>query len=163
MQCENVRLLLYRLLEDRLLADDAEGVREHLEQCPTCANRCRQIGALDESVMDADAERPSPQLRPRLVAAYRKHMAAQATPRRAWWIRAARLRWVAVIALVAFVSSGLTWGLLRDGSGHSSQHPAGSHAHLSLDQVFPLLLDYPYTVTHADGRQETGSRIRIIQ
>ncbi|MCP4246480.1 MAG: zf-HC2 domain-containing protein [bacterium] len=155
--------MLYRLLEDRLPADDAGSIREHLERCPSCANRARRIAALDESVMDAEQERPSPRLRPRLVAAYRAHLAARATPRRAWWIRVGRLRRAAAIALVAFASSGLTWSLVREKSGHSPPQPEDPPAHRSLDRVFPLLLDDPYTVTHADGRREIGSRIRIIQ
>ncbi len=163
MKCENVHPLLYRLLEDRLLAEDAETVREHVDQCSSCRGRFERIAVLDESSLDAAGERPSAQLRPALLAAYRRHMAVEAASRSRWWGRIGGMRRAAAIGLVAFVSAGGTWLTLREGKQTPVQLPVVTATQPNLDGLFPMLLSDSFTIVHEDGRVQRGSRTQIVQ
>ena len=163
MKCENAHPLLYRLLEDRLLDEDAETVREHVDECPSCRARFERITALDESVLEAEDERPSAHLRPALLSSYRRQMATQTAPEFRWWARIATMRRAAAIALVAFLSSGGTWLTLREPGTQSTLSPKVTETGVSLDHVFPLLINEPYTIMYEDGRTQRGARIQIVQ
>lgn len=163
MKCENVHPLLYRLLEDRLLADDAETVREHVDQCSTCRARFERIAVLDESALEAEDERPSPRLRPALLAAYRRQMAVEAASPTLWWGRMAGMRRAAAIALVAFISSGGTWLTLREDKQLPVHSPVVTTTRPNLDGLFPLLISDSFTIVHEDGRVQRGSRTQIVQ
>ena len=100
MECESLRPLLYRLIEDRLLPSDESAARAHVDACPDCALRLRQIVALDESVMNAESEQPPASLRPKLLEAYRRAMAHRPATSSVWKRRTAIMRRAAVFAMV---------------------------------------------------------------
>ncbi len=163
MNCNDVYPLMYRFLEDRLLDDDAGAVRKHLDACSACCERCERIVVLDESVLEAEDDRPSPRLRSLLLSDYRRYMVADVASRSPWWDRMRTVRRVAVIALVAFVSSGGTWYALRDADVRSVHLPETSQVGISLDHLFPLLIRDSYSIVQEDGRTQHGSRIQCVQ
>ncbi len=163
MECETARPLLYRLIEDRLLASDESVLREHVDGCPDCALRFRQIAALDESAMEAETEQPSPSLRPKLLAAYRRAMADRRAKSSQWGRRLSAMRRAAVFALVAFGSGAATWVGVHQGDLLPAQPPRVVKASIGLDHVFPLQFRTPYTIQHEDGSTERGVRIQFVQ
>ena len=163
MKCEFIRPLLYRLIEDRLLASDQSAVRRHVDGCNDCAQRFRQIAALDESVMNAESEQPSPSLRPKLIAAFRCTIADRRTDSSVWASRTVAVRRAAVFALVALGASIAIWLGVRQNDLSSLPPVHVTDTSITLDHVFPLRFSTPYTVQHEDGLTHRGVHIQFVQ
>lgn len=163
MECESVRPLLYRLIEDRLLPSDEPAARAHVDACPDCAQRLRQIVALDESVMNAESEQPPASLRPKLLEAYRRAMAHRRATSSVWKRRTTIMRRAAVFAMVAFGSGTVTWLGVRQLDSTLLPSAPVTVTPIALDHVFPLRFTVPYTVQHEDGRTQRGVRIQFFQ
>lgn len=163
MQCQEVRFLLYRLVDGRLLDRDADAVREHFKSCRACRKRYRQIVRLDEYMMSAEAEQLPARLRERLLTTYRRRIANKMEPKHRGWMRLVSLRRAAAIALVAVLSGGTTWTVVRHGGGVPGTPLTETQARMDLDHVFPLVLSDSFTMVHPDGRRESGTRIRIVE
>ena len=163
MECSHVRPLLYRFVENQLLPDDAAVVRKHLSGCEACLVRARQIVAIDEAVLSGEEEPPSPRLRQKLLADYRRLMTRKTSSHPSWWLRFAGLRRVAAVALIVFGSSTTTWFAVHSYYRTMSTEVPSERARVSLDHVFPLVIRHPYTIEHQNGQRESGTRTHIIQ
>lgn len=163
MECTHVRPLLYRFVENQLLPDDAAVVQKHLSGCEACSVRTGQIVAIDEAVLSAEEERPSPRLRQKLLADYRRLMTRKISSHPSWWLRFAGMRRVAAVALIVFGSSTTTWFAVHSHYRTMSTEVPSERARVSLDHVFPLVITNPYSIVHQNGQRESGTRIHIIQ
>lgn len=163
MECTHVRPLLYRFVENQLLPDDATAVQDHLSGCEACLVRARQIVAIDEAVLNAEEEWPSPRLRQKLLADYRRLMTRKTSEHPSWAVRFAGLRRVAAVALIVFGSSTTTWFAVHSHYRILSTEVPSERARVSLDHVFPLVISHPYTIVHQNGQRESGTRTHIIQ
>ena len=163
MECTHVRPLLYRFVEDQLLPDDAAAVQEHLSGCEACSARTGQIVAIDEAVLSVEEEPPSPRLRQKLLADYRRLITRKTSNHPSWPVRFAKMRRVAAIALIVFGSSTTTWFAGRSYYRATSREVPSERARVSLDHVFPLVISHPYTIEHQNGQRESGTRTHIIQ
>jgi anti-sigma factor RsiW len=158
MRCEDAQRLLYRLVDDRLLDDDADRVRKHVQSCRPCADAMRRITALDVWMTDATDESPPATLRPRLIVAYRRrHIERRPAYRFAW------MRQAASIALIMFLSGAFTWLAMHERSAPINRVPSAPSRLVAHGHFFPLVLTDSYTVMHADGRRERGARIHIVE
>ncbi len=163
MECKHVRPLLYRFVEDQLLRDDAVAVQEHLSCCAACSARAGQIVAIDEAVLSAEEELPSPRLRQKLLADYRRLVTRKTSNHPSWPVRFARMRRVAAIALLVVGSSTTTWFAVRSHYRSMPTEVPSERARVSLDHLFPLVINNPYTIIHPNGQRESGTRIHIVQ
>ncbi len=163
MTCEQVRPLLYRFADDRLLRSDADIVSEHVANCSACAQRYRKIGELDEWVVDVEDEPPPGRLRDTLLTLYRERMTGKHPERGLFRFRMKSLRRVAAVIVVAFVSSTMTWVAVRPGDAPRPVPGKSALQPVELGDVFPIVIAAPYFVLHKDGHTESGARIQIIE
>lgn len=163
MECTHVRPLLYRFVENQLLPDDAVVVRKHLSGCEACLVRARQIVAIDEAVLRAEEERPSPRLRQKLLADYRRLITRKTSKHPSWPVRFSGLRRVAAVALIVFGSSTTTWFAVHSHYRTMSTEVPSERARVALDHVFPVVISQPFTIEHPNGQRESGTRTHIIQ
>ena len=163
MNCEQVRPLLYRFADERLLPSDVEVVSEHVANCVACAQRYRKIGELDEWVVDIEDEQPSGRLRDTLLTLYRERITRTHPERGLFRSRMRSLRRVAAVIVVALVSSTMTWVAVRPGDARRQVHGTSALPRVELGDVFPIVIAAPYFVLHEDGHTESGVRIEIIE
>lgn len=161
MRCESAHGLLYRLADERLLKNDADEVLAHLDECDGCLSRYRGILDLDGWMAQAADERPTPELRGKLLAAYRRHVAAlvRAEARHRRWL--APFRRVAVVGFFVLLSSGITWLTLRTQTSRTAPPPVATTP-VRLQKYLPLMVGNSYSTVHPDGRREIGTRVRIV-
>lgn len=162
MDCGQVGPLLYRLVEDRLLPDDADAVGKHLADCGACSSRAKQIAQIDEAAMTVEDEVPGPQLRRKLLDDYRGFVTRKPSARPSHRLRLTGFRRAAAIGLIVLGSSTTTWITVRSPKLALTEEAPSEPPRVSLDHVFPLLISNPYTVVYKDGRHRSGSRIHIV-
>lgn len=163
MECTYVRPLLYRFVEDQLLPDDTAAIQTHLSGCEACSARTGKIIAIDEAVLSAEDELPSPHLRQKLLVDYQRLITRKTSNQPSWPVRFSWMRRVAAVVLIVFGSSTATWFAVRSDFRTTSTEILSDGARVSLDHLFPLVLSNPYTVMHLNGQRESGTRIHFIQ
>jgi len=138
MNCRKCNKHLSAWLDGELPRALADELSAHLSSCPACAERRRQLEALNGAV----ARLESPQASPGFDAAFSRRLlqarrqAAEATaPRRRWLFPLVAAAASACIVVAVVV-------LLRGHDGSRQSAPAGTPGELVLAQNLDLLRDY---------------------
>ncbi len=133
MDCQEIRPLLDPLSEGELRPADEARVRSHLDACPDCRGRARELSCLSAALTRLPRPEPRASLMPRTLAVVRRRAGAE---------RAQRAWWAAVLAVGA--AAALVVSLWVVGEAANAFVQAGGGELLDLIRTYPrLLLQHP--------------------